>query len=203
MGSSNVTGDPGAAGEVTNLVIALREAIRDNTLTSRTVKSAKQTLKRIGYVYDSYTYPPLRKSYRSVKLHGRSPTDLAEALLWKLGMWPAYENFVRHHSKAESKPGKTGIVFFAFAKHLRNRDIPIYDQHVLRSLWAIGNLQEEDRALCGRVLIDRSGEWKESGSGADAEAAYRLFVSHMAALEMLGISNAQLDKLLMPLGQAL
>jgi hypothetical protein len=187
--------------ELKKLVIALRKANRDKAMTRTVVGAATRKLGSLGHAYRSDMFPPLRTRFDTVELQG-SPTNLAEALLWKLRKWPAYENFVFHHSTAKSEPGATGVVFYAFAKHLRKKAIPIYDQHVLRALWAIGRLNKKERDLCKKVLMN-GNEWEDYGSGSSMTAAYALFLEKMAVLRASGVSNEKLDKLLMPLGQAL
>src|SRR6185437_7897183 len=96
-----------------------------------------------------------------------TPANLSEALLWKLGKWKSYKKFASNYKNSAAQPTKTDVVFFAFARHLEDRDNnPIYDQHAIRALWAIcGKLTPEECERCKSVLLDGEGKWKTTGSG--------------------------------------
>jgi len=119
-----------------------------------------------------------------------------------MGKWEVYKTFCLDYSNNHSKL-EGGFVFGAFAKHLKNRLNPIYDQHALRALWAICDLSDNEKDNCSAFLFDGSGKWKEVGSGGVAGSCYELFMKHVGHLcSNNRISNAELDRVLMPLGQA-
>jgi hypothetical protein len=53
------------------------------------------------------------------------PTTLAEALIWKLGKWKTFMKFTAHYQKTLDEVPKTGVVFYAFARHLAEEKEPI------------------------------------------------------------------------------
>jgi hypothetical protein len=187
---------------IAELVLRLRNAITRGAAISAAIKCATDELRGLGYVYDSNKFPALQQHYDIIDPTKAAPTTLSEALLWKLGRWDAYLGFLEHFA-TDDDPGNGDIVFYAFAQHLRDRNTPIFDQHVLRAIWAIGNLTDEESKRCRSFLMDGNSEWKESGKGPEGVACYDLFLRRMSKLRELGASNSQLDKLLMPLGQAL
>ncbi|MDT8386767.1 MAG: hypothetical protein RQ736_04595 [Thiogranum sp.] len=74
---------------------------------------------------------------------------IAEALLWKMGKWNIYKDFVNNYNSSDSLAKKTDVVFAAFAKHLRDSANPVYDQHALRAMWAINaNLVSQEKEQC-------------------------------------------------------
>lgn len=155
------------------------------------------------------------RRYRGVTIRGSIPElgrrrrTLAEALLWKMGKWKVYEKFVKHHHRP-SGPGKTDVMFYAFARHLdKPFDEPIYDQHALRALWAIvpDDKRREFDAECAPLLVNSKGRakdgWKVNGSGSSSTAAYVLYVKTVKGVANKECHLGTLDQLLMPLGQAL
>lgn len=196
------------------LIDFLRFQIVTERLSKQTIKDAIDRLRALGYsTYDDDKFPPLKSGHNYAVHSNRyidlqeinAPTDLAEAMLWKLGRWTAYKNFVKSYDNPHlfvSSEG--GVVMTAFAKHLRNAENPIYDQHAVRSLWAIAPLDKAELISCESLLVDRHGNWKESGSGKSALACYELFLKHTLKIrEANGVSFFELDRLMMPLGQAL
>jgi hypothetical protein len=157
-------------------------------------------------LYDEKQFPPLIDSDKFVDSSRDSPSNLAEALLWKLGKWKSYKRFAANYAAKSPVPTKQDVVFFAFAKHLKDRGNPIYDQHSIRALWAIcGNLNDEEKIKCKSLLFDGNDVWKPSGSGRDTIACYELFVRHINNVVNTddGPSLSEIDRLLMPLGQAI
>jgi len=188
------------------LIATLQKAIYGGDLTDEVLVSAISDLARLGYQYDDETYPPLKNTESFTDCSGDTPRNLAEALLWKLGKWKSYKKFAANYVLDDSEATKTDVVFFAFAKHLRNKNNPIYDQHAIRALWAIcGKLTSEERAKCKSLLFDGKQKWKQSGSGGDTIDCYELFVKHMDDLVKAGsgTTKGRIDRLLMPLGQAI
>jgi hypothetical protein len=173
-------------------------------LTAADVREATKELAAYGYQYDLALFPSIPAHYQwDVSAHDR-PQSLAEALLWKMGKWKVYKSFVAHYSDPASKPKKTDVVFYAFARHLQNDGNPIYDQHALRALWAIDTGLNSDQArICRKLLTNRDGKWKPIISGSNTSAGYDLYIERISEIKKGGASLGDLDKLLMPLGQAL
>lgn len=83
---------------------------------------------------------------------------MAEALLWKMGKWTAYKNFVRHYQSEEKLTSTGDVVFAAFTRHLRDSSNPIYDQHALRAMWAINSrLSTAEQLMCRKALFKSKG----------------------------------------------
>lgn len=194
--------------ELQNLIKSLQEKVMDNSLDNSAVESATNRLSKMGYQYDSGLFPELPANVDFSSDIGSAPSNLAEALLWKMGKWNVYKDFVKNYNSDGRLEKKSDVVFAAFAKHLKNRDNPIYDQHALRAMWAINrNLTFDEREQCKSVLIKSKGtekdKWKATLSGSETIACYELYVTQLKALTANGVSNSKIDKLLMPLGQAL
>jgi hypothetical protein len=191
---------------LSHLVTRLQAAVQRKMLDSACITSAIGELTALGFrQYDTDKFPQLPiDTHRFDTNVGDAPQTLAEALLWKLGKWTAYKAFVKNFSNDELEVSSAGgVVFSAFARHLQDQSRPVYDQHAIRALWAICRLSDEERKRCTSLLFDGGGKWKDSGSGDDG-FCYELFVQHVAILcEDNGIGHAELDKLLMPLGQAI
>ncbi len=190
------------------LIKSLQDKIRENSLDSESVKTATENLATIGYKYDGNLFPELPADSEFGSSVGLEPNNLAEALLWKMGKWNVYKDFVRSFSSDAPLTKKTDVVFAAFAKHLRDADNPIYDQHALRAMWAINaNLESNERDQCKAALIKSKGkdkgQWKATLSGSETITCYNLYVAQVNDLAKNGLSKSVLDKLLMPLGQAL
>jgi hypothetical protein len=188
---------------IRSLIIKLQTAIASGSLTGKAVRSATRELSAVGYSYRDDTFPPLSTTRPLKDTSSNSPQSLAEAMLWKLGKWKSYKKFAATYATQDSTPSKTDVVFFAFAKHLRDRQNPIYDQHALRALWAIcEDLGKAERKKCRALLFNT---WKSVGSGSNSIDCYALFVKHVRRLVSVehGASMAELDRLLMPLGKAL
>jgi hypothetical protein len=148
------------------IVSNLKSAITNKNLNENLVEQHIGNLSDLGFQYDQETYPALSKTEIFLPNTGDSPQNLAEALLWKLGKWPSYKNFVHYYDGKDKKPKKTDIIFYAFAKHLKDNNDPIFDQHTLRSMWAVdSSLTREDGALYKQFLMSNKGKWKPSGSG--------------------------------------
>ena len=136
-----------------------------------------ETLTNIGYQYDSELFPELPTNAEFCSNIDDAPNSLAEALLWKMGKWGVYRDFVNNYNTDGPLVKKTDVVFSAFAKHLKNSDNPIYDQHALRAIWDIGtNLSPDQRMQCKSALIKSKGiergSWKTTLSGKETIACY-------------------------------
>lgn len=187
------------------LVAKLKKVIAQKKLTNKEITDAIESLQGLGHnTYDSNKFPALVDTDSFDVEVGSTPGNLAEALLWKLGKWPTYKTFVENFKTEDLEVSKKGgIVFSAFAKHLQNNNFPIYDQHAIRSIWAICDLKAEEQDLCKSLLLDRSGSWKQAGSGDDG-SCYKLFVGQVESIcKDNNVSHRDLDMLLMPLGQAI
>lgn len=187
------------------LIASLQKKISANTLDKDAISNATKELEKLGYKYDDESFPRLVDTEKFTNDSGDAPKNLAEALLWKLGKWKAYKKFCEHYFAENPQTTQTDVVFYAFARHLRDNNNPIYDQHAIRSLWAIGNLTAEDRKNCKALLFNKKNEWKQSGTGNTAVDCYTIFVKHVDHLVSVSnsASKSELDRLLMPLGQAI
>ncbi len=188
------------------LIASLQKRISDGGLDKAGITDATEQLAKLGYQYDEESFPPLVDTEKFSNISADSPQDLAEALLWKLGKWKAYKKFCENYAAEQPLPTKTDVVFYAFAMHLKDKSNPIYDQHAIRSLWAIdGKLTDEEGKKCKSLLFDKMNTWKQSGTGKSAIDCYSIFVKHVNDLISVseGASKSELDRLLMPLGQAI
>jgi hypothetical protein len=202
-----------------DLIQFLQRAVSKGGLTSKVAADAAARLKQLDFPYDHNKFPQLRNTTNFSAVAGNSPSSLAEALLWKIGKWNDYRKFVSQYANDASSPGKSDVVFFAFAKHLKDPTRPIFDQHALRGLWAICNAMTlEERALCERFLMSggrrRKGQetepssvaakkWKQTGNGKTAGECYALFLKYLPSLKQGATTNREIDLVLMPLGQAI
>lgn len=187
-----------------DLVKNLRETTKNGPLDKQQLLDAIDALKKIGYEYDPEAYPELRDTEKFIYDSRDSPKNLSEALLWKLGKWKVYKKFASQYANKNASPKNTDVVIFAFAKHLRNKSNPIYDQHALRAMWAIcGQLSKKEREKCKKFLVNSAGKWKNAGSGKTAVACYRIFAKRIRKMVDTDARLRDLDLLLMPLGQAL
>lgn len=190
--------------KLAEIIVNLQESVSRGGMTSETVATVIKELASIGYEYDYDAFPKLENTEFFTDDSGDSPRTLAEALLWKLGKWKSYKKFARQYSEENSKPTDTDVVFFAFAKHLKNPEYPIYDQHTIRAMWAIcGNLAAEEKAKCKKLLMNSKEEWKESGTGSSAVDCYKIYSKHLNEMVKAGATKREIDLLLMPLGQAI
>lgn len=190
------------------LIQSLQAQIKDQALDSDAVKAATETLAGIGYRYDANLFPELPANTEFSSCVGSEPNSLAEALLWKMGKWNVYKDFANNYNSNGPLAKKTDVVFAAFAKHLRDSANPIYDQHALRAMWAINTSQNSrESEQCKAALIKskgkEKGKWKQTLSGSETITCYNLYVGKISTLSSNGLSKSALDKLLMPLGQAL
>jgi len=188
------------------LIAKLQKIILHGEINKGSIKNAIEILADLGYQYDDKKFPPIKVTETFVDTSGETPSNLAEALLWKLGKWQSYKDFAANYTNDDSEPTKQNVVFFAFAKHLKDRKNPIYDQHAIRALWAIcGKLTATEGKKCKTLLFDGNGKWKQVGSGSVTIECYNLFVRHIHNLVSLdkGVTGGVIDRLLMPLGQAI
>jgi len=186
------------------LIEKLRVAVDSGKMTSDFVSKSIAEIKEIGFEYNYDKFPLLvdTESFSDTSLG--SPSNLAEALLWKIGKWKTYKKFCNQFADQNSEPSNTDVVFYAFAKHLKDNDNPIYDQHAMRGIWAIcSDLDASEVAKCKHLLFDTSNKWKSTGTGANATACYEIFLNRMARIVKDGCTKEELDRLLMPLGQAI
>ncbi len=187
-----------------DLISNIRTAIKEQRLKTELQNIIRQ-LSILGYEYDFDTFPPLENTDKfDTDIEG-SPKSLAEALLWKLGKWKTYSNFVAYYQDNNSESSDTDVVFHAFARHLKE-DKPIFDQHTLRSMWIVDDkLSDDDRSHCKKYLMNSKGNWKQSGSGGSGTKCYALYVRFVEELvsNNSGLTNENIDRLFMPLGQAL
>lgn len=190
---------------LTLLIHDLQLAYRQRRLDDARIASSIESLHNLGYRYDARKFPQLPANTAEFGTDiGDAPSNLAEAMLWKLGKWPSYQSFARNFADREMVvSAEGGVVFSAFAKHLQDSTKPIYDQHAMRALWAIGEFSDAECARCNALLFKKDGSWKDAGSGDDG-TCYQMFAQHLAqACHANRIQHGDLDKLLMPLGQAI
>ena len=188
------------------IIASLQKKISEGGLDKAAIEEATKELAKLGYQYDDDRFPPLVGTENFSNNSSDSPQHLAEALLWKLGKWKAYKKFCENYAAEQPVPTKTDVVFYAFAMHLKDKNNPIYDQHAVRSLWAIfGKLTADERQKCKSLLFDTKKKWKQSGTGKSAIDCYSIFVKYVNDLVSAsgGASKSELDRLLMPLGQAI
>jgi hypothetical protein len=189
-----------------DLITVLQKAIENGEMTKQTVDTAIKNLSDLGYQYDYERFPALVGTENFTDTSGETPSSLAEALLWKLGKWKSYKKFSANYMDEDAKATKQDVVFFAFVKHLKDKNNPIYDQHAIRALWAIcGKLTDDESKKCKSLLFDGKNKWKQAGSGGDTIECYELFVKHIGDLVAVsnGATKGEIDRLLMPLGQAI
>ena len=193
-----------AKSDLKELVSSLRKCVNDRGLDADAVREATAKLERIGYAYDASRFPPLPNDLQWDGPDLHAPSSLAEALLWKMGKWKVYKSFTSYYSNPSSLPTTSDVVFYAFAQHLRDRSLPIYDQHALRALWAIdAGLTDDQASTCRGLLAKRNGDWKTIASGPSSPKGYRIYASRISELCAADLRHDDFDKLLMPLGQAL
>jgi hypothetical protein len=186
------------------IVSNLKSNITNKNLNKNLLEQHIRNLSDLGFKYDQETYPELSKTELFLPNTEDSPQNLAEALLWKLGKWPSYKNFVHYYDGKNKKPKKTDIIFYAFANHLRDNNYPIFDQHTLRSMWAVdSSLTKEKGALCKQFLMSNKGKWKLSGGGSSGSQCYELYKTFIRRVQVFYNDLKRFDMLLMPLGQAL
>jgi len=190
------------------LVQSLQDLIKEDKLSGEAVKKKTDRLAKLGNPYRANLFPELQANANFRSVVGAAPNSLAEALLWKMGKWNAYKEFVNNYDNTGSLTKKTDVVFSAFARHLKDSANPIYDQHVLRAMWAINtNFETQEKEKCKVTLIKSKGKdkgnWKPTLSGGETIECYNLYVKHLNKLTKSDLSNSVLDRLLMPLGQAL
>ena len=189
-----------------DLIAVLQKAIADEQMTRQIVDKAVESLSGLGYAYDHERFPALVDTEKFLDTSGETPSNLAEALLWKLGKWKSYKRFAANFMEKNAKATKQDVVFFAFARHLKDKSNPIYDQHAIRALWAIcGKLTDGEKRKCKSLLFDGKDKWKPVGNGGDTIECYELFVRHIDDLTTAskGVTKGEIDRLLMPLGRAI
>ncbi|WP_262966714.1 hypothetical protein [Methylobacter psychrophilus] len=189
------------------LVKSIQKSVENDEVTSYIISGAIEALNKIHkkYVYDHDKFPKLLNTDEFKDDSTDKPSNLAEALLWKLGKWKSYKKFAEQFTNDQSKSTKTDVVFFAFARHLKDSSNPIYDQHAIRSVWAICHqgFNSEEKNKCKGLLFDGKGKWKQTGTGQYSVDCYKIFLTHIDSLANENLSKREIDLLLMPLGQAL
>lgn len=188
-----------------DLIGCLQSSVANKKVTLQVIDDAKGQLSDLGFKqYDLKKFPKLSGTASFSGGVSTSPQSLAEALLWKLGKWTTYQTFVRNFIDENLQvSSRGGVVFSAFAKHLQDNENPIYDQHAIRALWAICKFTEEESQKCKSLLFDGRNNWKDAGSGDDG-SCYVIFVNYVREIcDDEELSNDDLDRLLMPLGQAI
>jgi hypothetical protein len=187
------------------LINTLQQGIKNKQINRDQINNAITELSNLGYKYDDKKFPALKNSESFTDASVDTPLNLAEALLWKLGKWQTYKKFTANFTNDAAEAKKTDVVFFAFAKHLKDKENPIYDQHAIRALWAIDIFTNEEKSKCKSLLFDSKNKWKTTGSGTETINCYNLFISHINTLVSNSgeISKKEIDRLLMPLGQAI
>jgi hypothetical protein len=188
------------------LIAVLQRAVAGGGINREALKHAVNCLSELGYRYDSELFPDIENMEGCTDSIGKSPSNLAEALLWKLGKWKSYRKFTGFYAGTRSGPTQTDVVFYAFARHLKDRSNPIYDQHAMRALWAIcGNLTGTETSRCKSILFNGHDKWKKAMSGPATIKCYATFTMHIRTLMIgePGPSLTEVDRLLMPLGKAI
>jgi len=188
------------------LITDLQTKILKGGLNRAAIEEAVKGLATLGYEYDNDSFPPLIGTEKFFDTSMDSPKSLAEALLWKLGKWKSYKKFCENYVARIAEPTKNDVVFYAFAMHLRDKDNPMYDQHAMRALWAIcRKLTPDECQKCKSLLFNKQSKWKQSGTGKNSIECYRIFVKHINDLISAsgGAGKGELDRLLMPLRQAI
>jgi hypothetical protein len=188
------------------LIANLQKIIMHNGIDKGSIEKSIKALSDMGFQYDDKKFPALKGTENLIDRSSETPTNLAEALLWKLGKWQSYKDFAANFTNDDSEPTKQNVVFFAFARHLKDKKNPIYDQNAIRALWAIcGKLTVTEKKKCKTLLFNGKGKWKQVGSGNVTIECYELFMKHINDLVPTdtGVPTGLLDRLLMPLGQAI
>ncbi len=187
-----------------NLIATIRSHIEQSGMSSGNVRAATVELLRLGYEYNYKTFPKLTNTNEYSLPSNETPSNLAEALLWKLGKWNSYKKICSQYDTGTPAPTKTDVVFYAFAQHLRDNDKPIYDQHTLRALWAVNsNLISGEINKIRNSLLNKSGKWKQTMNGKYTVDCYNIYCSRLNEIIKDGASLKEIDHLLMPLGQAI
>lgn len=192
--------------DLKRVITTLQRAVANGGITKAVVDSATAELSNLGHSYQDDRFPSLGDTTNFDSAVGANPANLAEALIWKMGKWNVYRSFVAYYKASDGRPTNTDVVFFAFAKHLKDPNNPIYDQHAMRALWAIcTHMSAEERKKCKSLLFTRQGRWKQNAAGAATIECYALFLRYIDDLVtgIAGSNKRELDRLLMPLGKAI
>jgi len=164
------------------------------------------------YKYDKNKYPSL--IYRGPKKYAlaEEPTSLAQLFIWKRGDWTKFENFVEYYlNSAWDEAPKKRVVNFAFAQHLKSHgELPIFDQHSARAIWAIMGSSHSRWDNYQDYSFYKPTHWRTDSEylrvHLQADCYYE-FLGHVWLLaaggENLVQEYAAADKLLMPLGKAI
>lgn len=186
------------------LIKTIRCHIEEGGMSSENVLAATQNLAKLSYEYDYETFPKLENTNTFANVKNDTPVNLAEALLWKLGKWKSYKKFCSQFETGSPEPISTDVVFYAFARHLKDQDNPIYDQHTLRALWAVNSkLKTDEINKIKNSLLNGDKEWKQTMNGKHTIDCYNIYCAHINEITKNGASLKEIDLLLMPLGQAI
>ena len=194
---------------VKDIIRQLRDGMEDGL----TADDIEDSINKINnhlprqYHYNCKKFPALKRTKHLSMGSIVTPQSVAEAYIWKQGKWKEYGKFVGWYYYPDAKPPKDRIVMYAYAKHLRDPSLPIFDQHALRSLWAISDVLWAARLdpCKDYLVVAKTNNWKDSGnSRTSALLCYRLFCAEFIATRAANnISQYRFDQLLWSLGKAL
>jgi hypothetical protein len=182
-----------------------------NSASSLTLKEFIYCINELKDLLDKkYDYSSLLNSSGHYKSPEEPfPTTLAEALLWKIGKWETFLNFVGYYN-GNQHDSHTDVVFYAFARHLAEEKLPIFDQHSLRAIWAICEINDDEekvlkKSLFKKVRNKQSYVWRSYGTGKEFRKCYsEIFLPKIYSLLPPDFGRNEmtcLDAFLMPLGQ--
>lgn len=172
------------------LIASLQNKISEGRLDKAAIETATKELAKLGYQYDEDSYPPLVVTESFSNNSSDSPQSLAEALLWKLGKWKAYKRFCENYAAEQPVPTRTNVVFYAFAMHLKDKNSPIYDQHAIRSLWAIfEKLTNDERRKFKSLLFNI----KTSGRNLERERVQLIATQYSSNILMAWFRLAEVQ----------
>jgi hypothetical protein len=171
-------------------------------------KEISALIKTLPQKYPS-SYPSLKHGFNNYSEPSKAyPTTLAEALIWKLGKWKTFMKFTAHYKKALNEVPNTGVVFYAFARHLAEEKEPIFDQHALRAAWTVCPHNQSESEAIKRSLFyckgKKKGQWKPNGTGKDYSQCVKIYKNYILRFipENYTRENLMLlDMFFMPLGQ--
>lgn len=197
---------------VADIVRVLRELINqepqhelvDDLIDSQLDHFEEGELER--FRYSENQFPPLERTQHLSMGSIETPQSVAEAYIWKHGYWDHYRKFVGWYYYPDAPAPEEHFVFYAFAKHLRNPNLAIFDQHALRALWGIADAIWNHPDDPPRQFLLKISEtmWKSSGSGSLASLTYEIYSNELERIRTtFHVNMYAFDKLLMCLGRAL
>jgi hypothetical protein len=155
-----------------------------------------------SYTYKTTQYPDFELPSDLKHRTSDTPTNLAEAFIWKTTFWNKYGKFVDAY-KNGGPPQGDYITFWAYAMYLRNPDLPIFDQHALRAVWALSSTVKVSDLSNLREFLLAGDSWELYAKGSTAKKCYDYFVRRVGSLAGDRLDIREFDKVLMPLGKAL